>query len=156
MCFSKILFHKWVLLIHLPVRFSNICKKLIKEKYRFSSVISRPCLGDWLAQITNFTTKYLKTEENTFLKIDNIPQSYRPHIAVFDSPVCKDILLQMTDKLDVWPDGRSIDIEQLDITSYLSTPNRFNSCNKHVVTVYRILTYLFVWTGSKSLLHSIT
>jgi len=39
-------------------------------------------------------------------------------------------------------DGRSIDIEHLDITSYLSAPNRINTCNKHLGTVYRIFTDL--------------
>jgi ankyrin repeat protein len=48
------------------------------------------------------------------------------------------MLLKMTDKLDVRLDGRSIDIEHLDITSYLSAQNRINTCNKHVGTVYRI------------------
>ena len=95
-------------------------------------------LGGWLAQITTFTTEYLKREGNSFLK-NNIDQdSFHPHTVVFDSPGCKDMLSQMTDKLDVRLDGRSIDIEHLDITSYLSAPNRINTCNAHVGTVYRI------------------
>ena len=48
------------------------------------------------------------------------------------------MLTQMTDTHDVRHDGRSIDIEHLDITSYLSAPNRVNTCNAHVGTVYRI------------------
>jgi hypothetical protein len=44
----------------------------------------------------------------------------------------------MRDKFDVSQDGRSIDLEQLDITSYLSAPNLFNTCKKHLGTVYRI------------------
>ena len=48
------------------------------------------------------------------------------------------MLSQMADKLDVRHDGRSIELEHLDITSYLSAPNRINTCNKHVGTVYRI------------------
>ena len=95
-------------------------------------------LGGWLAQITTFTTKYLKIYGNTFLKSDNIPQSYHPHTVVFDSPGCKDMLSEMTDKFDVLLDGRSIDLEHLDIVSYLSAPNRINTCNKHLGTVYRI------------------
>jgi hypothetical protein len=35
---------------------------------------------------------------------------------------------EMTDKLDVRLDGRSIELEQLDITSYLSAPNVINTC----------------------------
>jgi hypothetical protein len=99
-------------------------------------------LGGWLAQITTFTTEYLKTEGNTFLKSDNAPHSYHPHTVVFDSPGCKNMLSQMADKLDVRLDGRSIDIEHLDITSYLSAPNRINTCNAHVGTVYRIFVDL--------------
>jgi hypothetical protein len=99
-------------------------------------------LGGWLAQITTFTTKYLTIEENTFLKSDNVPQSYHPHTVVFDSPGCKDMLSQMRDNVDVRLDGRSIDIEQLDITSYLSAPNRINTCHSHLGTVYRIFTNL--------------
>ena len=48
----------------------------------------------------------------------------------------------MIDKFDVWLDGRSIVIEQLDTTSYLSATTRFNSRTKHEVTFYRILTDL--------------
>ena len=98
-------------------------------------------LGGWLAQITTFTTKYLKIEENnlTFLKYDNVAQIYHSHTVVFESPGCKDMLTQMRDTFDVRHDGRSIDIEHLDITSYLSAPNRINTCKTRLGTVYRIL-----------------
>jgi hypothetical protein len=99
-------------------------------------------LGGWLAQIATFTTEYLRKEGNTFLKSVHVPRSYHPHTVVFDSPGCKDMLSQMADKLDVRRDGLSIDIEQLDITSYLSAPNRVNTCNAHVGTVYRIFVDL--------------
>ena len=48
------------------------------------------------------------------------------------------MLSQMADKLDVRLDGRSIELQHLDITSYLSAPNRINTCNEHVGTVCRI------------------
>jgi hypothetical protein len=99
-------------------------------------------LGGWLAQITTFTAEYLKTEGNTFLKSNNVPQSYHTHTVVPDSPGCKNMLSQMADKLDVRLDGLSINIEHLDITSYLSVPNRVNTCNAHVGTVYRIFIEL--------------
>jgi len=95
-------------------------------------------LGGWLAQITTFTTKYLKMKGNDFLKSEYVSQNFHPHTVVFDSPGCKDMLLQMTDKFDVRLDGRSIDLEHLDITSDLSAPNRINTCNFHAGTVYRI------------------
>jgi hypothetical protein len=59
-------------------------------------------------------------------------------MVVFDSPGYKNMLLQMRDKFDVHLEGRSIDIEHLDITSYLSAPNRINTSNKHLGMVYRI------------------
>jgi hypothetical protein len=52
------------------------------------------------------------------------------------------MLLQMRNNLDVRLDGRSIDLKQLDITSYLSAPNRINTCHSHLGTVYRIFTDL--------------
>jgi hypothetical protein len=76
-------------------------------------------LGGWLAQITAFTTKYLKREGSSFLKNNNEQDCFHPHTVVFDSPGCKDMLSQMRDTFDVRLDGCSIDIEHLDITSYL-------------------------------------
>jgi hypothetical protein len=47
------------------------------------------------------------------------------------------MLIEMTDKIDVGLDGHSIDIGHLDITSYLSAPNRINTSNLHGRKVYR-------------------
>jgi hypothetical protein len=99
-------------------------------------------LGGWLAQITTFTTEYLKIEENNFLKNNNDHDCFHPHTVVFDSPGCEDRLSEMGSRFDVRHDGRSIDIKHLDITSYLSAPNRFNTCHSHLGTVYRIFTDL--------------
>ena len=121
----------------------NVLRKINKENGAiFQVFFTGHSLGGWLAQITTFTTKYLKIKGNTFLKGDTVPQSYHPHTVVFDSPGCKDMLSQMADKLDVRLHGHSIDLEHLDITSYLSAPNRINTCNVHVGTVYRIFTDL--------------
>jgi len=95
-------------------------------------------LGGWLAQVTTFTTEYLKREGNLFLRSNNDQDCFHSHTVVFDSPGCRDILSQMRDKFDIRLDGRSIDIEHLDITSYLSAPNRINTCNAHLGTVFRI------------------
>jgi hypothetical protein len=113
-----------------------------EQKVHFQVFFTGHSLGGWLAQITTFTTKYLKIVANTFLKGEYVSQSFHPHTVVFDSPGCKDMLLQMTDTFDVRLDGRSIDIEHLDITSYLTAPNRINTCNTHMGTVYRIFTDL--------------
>ena len=81
-------------------------------------------------------------QENNFLKIDHVSQSFHPHTVVFDSPGCKDMLLQIADTLDVGLHGRSIDFEHLDITSYVSAPNRINIYKRHLGTAYRIFTDL--------------
>jgi len=98
--------------------------------------------GGWLAQITTFTIEYLKRERNIFLKNNDIQDCYHPQTVVFDSSGSKTMLSQMKDAFDVRLDGRSIALKHLDITSYLSAPNRINTCNKHVGTVYRIFTDL--------------
>jgi hypothetical protein len=48
----------------------------------------------------------------------------------------------MTDRFDIGLDGRSIDIWQLDVTSYLSASNRIRTCNKHIRSIYHIFTDL--------------
>jgi len=99
-------------------------------------------LGGWLAQITTFTTEYLKREENFFLRSIDDNDCFHPHTVVFESPGCKDMLSEMRDTFDVRLDGRSIDIENLDITSYLSAPNLINTYKSHLGTVYRLFTDL--------------
>jgi hypothetical protein len=101
-------------------------------------------LGGWLAQITTFTTKYHKIEGNDFLQNDNVSESFHPRRVVFDRTRRKNMSSQVTDKLDIRLDGRSIDIEHLDITSYLSAPNRISTCNAHLRTVYRIVLICLV------------
>jgi len=120
-----------------------------KKGVSFQLFFTGHSLGGWLAQITTFTTEYLKTENNIFLKSNNDQDYFHPHTIVFDSPGCKRMLSQMKDTFDVRHGGRSIASKHLDITSYLSSPNRINTCNKHVGTLYRIFpdlsdTVLFV------------
>jgi len=134
--------NKYVLQMESACTFAHKVVEVIQEVSRIKGVsfqlfFTGHSLGGWLAQVTTFSTEYLKTAENFFLR-SNDNDCYHPHTVVFDSPGCKDILSQMTGELDVRRDGRSIDIEHLDITSYLSAPNRINTCNKHVGTVYRI------------------
>jgi hypothetical protein len=104
----------------------------------FQQFFTGHSLGSWLAQVTTFTTEYLKIVEKFFLRRNNDNDCYHPHTLVFDSPDCKDMLSEMADKLDVRLDGCSIDIEHLDISSYLSAQNRINTCKTHLRTVYRI------------------
>jgi hypothetical protein len=81
--------------------------------------------------------------------------SYHPHKVVFDSPGCKDMLSQITEKFNVKVHQRPIDIGHLD--SYLSAPYRINTCNKHVGTVYLIFPDLsdMVWLTKNSELYNI-
>ena len=127
--------------------FAHKVVEVLQNFYRIKGVsfqlfFTGHSLGGSLAQITNFTTKYLDIKGNTFLKSSNVSRWFHPHTVSFDSPGCKDVLSKMADQLDVMYDGRSIDIEHLDITSYLCAPNRINTCSKHVGTVYRIFTDL--------------
>ena len=141
--------------------FANKVVEVLREVNRtkgvsFQIFFTGHALGGLLAQVTTFTTENLKTEGNIFLKT-NDDDCYHPHTIVFDSPGCRSMLLQMADKYDVRLDGRSIDIEHLDITSYLSAPNLINTCNLHVGTVYRIFPDLsgMGWLGKHTALYNL-
>ena len=112
-----------------------------------------------LAQINSINFQYIIDNAGTFLKemqkekhepptsntvqdSHDVTHSYHPHTVVFDSPGCKDMLSQMANKLDERLHGSSIYLQHLDITSYLSVPNRINTCNSHLGTIYRIFTDL--------------
>jgi hypothetical protein len=130
-------------------------KGIEKEKVSFELFFTGHSLGGWLAQITAFATEYLEEKEGIFLKkqkreqheplasstvqdsIDG-PESYHPHTVVFDSPGCEKMLSKMEETFYVGHKERSTDLLDLDITSYLSAPNRINTCNKHLGTVYHI------------------
>ena len=159
-----VLFNNYVQQMSSASTFANNVVAVLQEIEREKNIIfelffTGHSLGGWLAQITTFTTKYLEEKEGTFLKklkseeheplasstvqdSHDVTHSYHPHTVVFDSPGCKDMLSQMADKLDVRLHGNSIDLQHLDITSYLSAPNRINTCNSHLGTVYRVLTDL--------------
>ena len=110
-----------------------------EKRVPFQVFFTGHSLGGWLAQITTYTTEYLKRgEDYNFLKNDNAPQSYHPHTVVFDSPGCKAMLSEMIDTFDVRQNGGDSVLQNLDITSYLSAPNRINTCNSHIGTIYRI------------------
>jgi hypothetical protein len=66
------------------------------------------------------------------------------------------MLSQMADKFDVGLHGISIDLQHLDITSYLSAPNRINTCKSHLGTVYRIFIDLSDMDWKEKLLHYTT
>ena len=155
-----VLFNNYVNQTSSASTFANQVVAVLQEieqenKVDFELFFTGHSLGGWLAQITTFTTEHLEVKGGTFLKnlktkhdepftsssvhvIHYVRESYHPHTVVFDSPGCKDMLSQMADKLDIRLKGRSINLQHLDITSYLSAPNFINTCNAHLGTVYRI------------------
>ena len=157
-----VLFNNYVEQMNSASTFANKVVSVLQEieqdkKVSFELFLTGHSLGGWLAQVTAFTTEYLEVKGSKFLKsltreenepptsstvqdIHDVRHNYHPNTVVFDSPGCKDMLSQMADKLDVRYKGRSIDLQHLDITSYLSAPNRINTCNTHLGTVYRIFT----------------
>jgi len=115
-----------------------------KKKVSFELFFTGHSLGGWLAQVTAFTTEYLEVEGGKFFKHLQETKTKLLQIAL-----C--MLVMITDRvgwrsslplLDVRQKWRSIDLQHLDITSYLSAPNRINTCNSHLGTVYRIFTDL--------------
>jgi len=82
----------------------------------------------------------------------HIINEYHAHTEVFDSPGCKEMLLQMESDFDIRSNvlsaGRSIFINNLDITSYLSAPNKINTSNQHLGKVYRIFVDLSDWNSN--------
>jgi hypothetical protein len=109
-----------------------------EKEVSFELFFTGHSLGGWLAQIATFSTEYLEVREGVCVRKQErkkyVTHSYHPHTVVFDSPGCKTMLEKMAKN-----HGISIDLQHLDISSYLSAPNRINTCNSHVGTVYRIL-----------------
>jgi ankyrin repeat protein len=101
-------------------------------------------LGGWLAQITTFTTEYLHKEDTCFQKnVKDKDEGYHAHTVVFESPGCEDMLSKMQKSFDVHNSNWcSTPLEDLDITSYLSAPNRINTYGFHLGTFYRLFTDL--------------
>jgi len=141
MCSASTFAHKVVEVLQEVNRMKGIC---------FQLFFTGHSLGGWLAQVTTFTTEYLEIEGKLFQGRNKDNECYHPHTVVFESPGCKDMLSEMRDKFYERLDGRSI-LEHLDITSYLSAPNRINTCNKHLGTVYRIFTDLSEMDGHSNL-----
>jgi hypothetical protein len=127
------------------------------KRVSFQLFFTGQSVWGWLAQVTTFTTQYLKREGKLFLISYSDNHSYHPHTVVFACPVCKDMLSEMPDKFDVRLDGRSIELEQLDITSCLSAPNLINTCKSYLGTVYRIFCDLSDkgWREKSTLLYNL-
>ncbi|KAI2797185.1 hypothetical protein BLOT_011163 [Blomia tropicalis] len=107
----------------------------------FKIFITGHSLGAWLAQICTFSVKYLTIldDDNTYF-VKSMKEGHHAHTVVFDSPGCKPMLQQLQSDFDIRYDNvEKLPIDSLDITSYLSAPNRINTCNKHIGKVYRVI-----------------
>ncbi|KAJ6216024.1 hypothetical protein RDWZM_010524, partial [Blomia tropicalis] len=105
----------------------------------FKIFITGHSLGAWLAQICTFSVKYLTIKYDNTYFVKSMVEGHHAHTVVFDSPGCKPMLQQLQSDFDVrYNNVDKISIDSLDITSYLSAPNRINTCNKHVGKVYRV------------------
>ena len=95
----------------------------VTEQNNYSLTVTGHSLGGWLAQLTAFIARDNKKYQSKF------------HVkaVTFDTPGARPMLEQMNPKHD------RIDIDQLDITNYLSSPNLINACNPHVGTLYRVV-----------------
>ncbi len=103
-----------------------------------SLTVTGHSLGGWLAQLT------------VFLAQDTGKQRNKIHVKAitFDTPGARPMLEQMNPKND------AIDIGQLDIINYLSSPNPINACNLHVGALYRIVFKNFSAIPAKYTLQS--
>lgn len=98
-----------------------------------SVTVTGHSLGGWLAQITA-----LHMKENL--------ETIHPHVVVFESPGCEKALSKLLSTND-----EQVQIEDLDITNYLSTPNYINACGRQVktATLYHVPSVERPWQGSR-------
>lgn len=102
----------------------------IAQQHHCSLTITGHSLGGWLAQLTAFIAR------------DRYPDIPVKAIT-FDSPGAHPMLTQINARIN------PIDLNLLDITNYLSSPNLINACNQHVGTVYRIIFNAFSTISGK-------
>ncbi|KAI2796130.1 hypothetical protein BLOT_016051 [Blomia tropicalis] len=127
------------------VTFSHYVQRIFAEvdkdnNTHFKIFITGHSLGAWLAQICTFSLKYLTImdDDNTYF-VRSMEEGHHAHTVVFDSPGCKPMLQQLQREFDVRYDNvEKLPIDFLDIASYLSAPNRVNTCNPHVGKIYRV------------------
>ncbi|KAJ6215343.1 hypothetical protein RDWZM_009843 [Blomia tropicalis] len=131
------------------ITFSHYVQRIFAEIDKewgthFKIFITGHSLGGWLAQICTFSVEYLTIiddDKTYFVKSEE--EGHHAHTVVFDSPGCKPMLQQLQREFDVRYDNvEKLPIDCLDITSYLSVPNRVNTCNPHVGKIYRMFTKL--------------
>ncbi|KAI2800886.1 hypothetical protein BLOT_012461 [Blomia tropicalis] len=118
----------------------HIFAEVDKERgTHFKIFITGHSLGAWLAQVCTFSLKYLTIMDDNTYFVKSKREGHHAHTVVFDSPGCKPMLQQLQREFDVRYDNvEKLPIDCLDITSYLSAPNRINTCNSHVGKIYRV------------------
>jgi hypothetical protein len=138
---NGIVLNRYVSQMNSATTFADKLKRCLTElEVNFQLFFTGHSLGGWLAQITTFTSKYLALYD---CKFQNAQEGYHAHTVVFDSPGCREMLLQMANDFSVrYKNESSLDVNSLDITSYLSAPNRINTYNTHIGKIYRIFTNL--------------
>ncbi|KAI2800759.1 hypothetical protein BLOT_012331 [Blomia tropicalis] len=139
------------------ITFSHYVQRIFAEIDKewgthFKIFITGHSLGGWLAQICTFSVEYLTImdDDKTYF-VKSKEEGHHAHTVVFDSPGCKPMLQQLQREFDVRYDNiEKLPIDCLDITIYLSVPNRVNTCNPHVGKIYR----MFVDFSKKSYFHT--
>ncbi|KAF2893532.1 hypothetical protein ILUMI_12643 [Ignelater luminosus] len=124
--------------------FLHLVSEQIKKKNETSDVkfqlsITGHSLGAWLAQISTFTVKYFKVEDNKFVEDKDYLKNIHVHTVVFESPGCKEALSKLSRKfVPRYVNRKFGNFNNLDMTVYLSKLNPINSINHHVGTIYMV------------------
>lgn len=118
----------------------QIKEKNVTSETRFRLSITGHSLGAWLAQITTFTVKYFKVENDKFVEDKDYLKNIHVHTVVFESPGCKEALSRLSKKfVPRYVNRRYGNFNNLDMTVYLSSKlNPINSINHHVGTIYMV------------------
>ncbi|MEL6607139.1 MAG: NB-ARC domain-containing protein, partial [Bacteroidota bacterium] len=96
----------------------------IAQEQECSLTVTGHSLGGWLAQLTTFMAQQLYPEQHV-------------KTIAFDSLGARPML----ERFNAGPDA--IQIDYLDITNYLSTPNLINAASPHVGTVFQVVFECF-------------
>lgn len=138
---KAIIYNTYCSYINTAVTFANRLF-FVMEKFRKTTGVSLQLsitghsLGGWLAQVTAFTIEYLVCEGPTFTT--STSTKYHPHAVAFDSPGCEAFLLKLQKDYSLRCVKSHTHYTNLDITVYLSAPNRINTWSYHVGSIFRI------------------
>lgn len=142
--FHGILLNQYTPQIISAITFAHILKQELTELHDevqifFTLSFTGHSLGGWLAQISSFSCKYLERQGCHFIKLKE--NGWHTNTVAFDSPGCESMLRKLQDDIDLRYE-KSTSISDLDISVYLSAPNRINIVDHHVGTIYRLFPNL--------------